>query len=367
MLTAFSDEDLALRYREGDLAAFEELYRRHSRGVYGFIDWCSPHRDRIDEVVLDCWATLHQARGRYLASASFRTFLYQVARSRLADAMRHDLPAPPLATMAGAARDVASAAEPCPRAVWLGQAIRALPDEERDILMLRHFSGLGPDELALLCAAPLDSVETRLRDALGKLRAQSVIDAIGADPDMSVRGDGTRDDGRGDQGNGSGAILRGLPQHVPPADLDARIHAQARAALDHPARVVHDSVISAPPADADGAADDEEAPRPSNPFGHLRVPMAVAAVLVIGVTLALQLGVVPAGLPSAGAGDQGGKPVPAYDERDPAGAMARISALLDQHRDAEARDAWRAFRELHPDAPVPDALRARLDALPPAR
>jgi RNA polymerase sigma-70 factor (ECF subfamily) len=358
MLTAPSDEDLALRYRDGELAAFEELYRRHGHGVYGFIAWCAPQRDRVDAVVLDSWAVLHQARGRYLASASFRTFLYQIAHSRLAELMRHDPGALPAGAMAGPMRDDApGAALPAqPDAAPLRRAIRALPDEQRELLMLQQFSGLGAEEIALLCAIPLDTVETRLREARHALRPHLDIGAGGADPDTPTR-------------DALGTILRGLPPQTPPADLDLRIHAQARAALDHPARVAHDPVMSAPPADADAAADDEEAPRPSNPFGHLRVPMAVAAVLVIGITLALQLGDwrAPASPSPGTAGGQAAQTAPAHDEPDPAGAMARIAALLDQHRDAEAREAWQAFRRRHPDTPVPDAWRARVESLPPAR
>jgi len=352
MLNTPSEHDLALRYRDGDLAAFDELYRRHSRGLYNFIAWCAPRRDRVDELVLDSWAVLHQARGRYLASASFDTFLYQVAHTRLVELARHDQDVAPAATVHDSDHDHDDA-----HAAPLRQAIRALADEQRETLALQLFGGLDLGEIALLCAVPLDTVTARRRDALRTLRSQLAADAAAAaDPDPSKRDD-------------FDAILRALPQETPPPELDARVHAQARAALDHPARAARDPVISAPPADADAAADDEEAPRPSNPFGHLRVPMAVAAVLVIGVTLVLQLGDwhAPADLPASAAGSPAGRASPAYGAGDPAGSIERIGALLDQHRDAEARAAWRALRQRHPDAPVPDALRARVEALPPAR
>ena len=51
-----------------------------------------------------------------------------------------------------------------------------------------------------------------------------------------------------------------------------------------------DPLMAAPPAEALDAAEDEEAPQPSNPFGHLRVPMLIAAALVIVIVLALQFG-----------------------------------------------------------------------------
>jgi hypothetical protein len=44
-----------------------------------------------------------------------------------------------------------------------------------------------------------------------------------------------------------------------------------------------------------------------------------------------------------------------------------IAGLLDRRLDGDARDAWQQFRRDYPDYPVPAALQARIDALPPAR
>src|SRR4051812_519077 len=88
MLTDLSDELLMLRYCEGDLVAFEELYQRHRLGLFRFIAWRSPRMEWVDEVVQDSWARLHTARERYKPDAPFRTYLFQIARNRLTDLMR---------------------------------------------------------------------------------------------------------------------------------------------------------------------------------------------------------------------------------------------------------------------------------------
>jgi RNA polymerase sigma factor (sigma-70 family) len=185
MPNTLSDEDLALRYRSGDLAAFEELYRRHSRGLYKFVAWRSPRRDWVDEVVQDSWAALHQARGRYVASASFRTYLYQIARNRLIDLMRRDprtqladdldhLPA--TATDGDHAISPEQALDARQQVDRLHAAIRALPDEQREALVLQQFSGLELGEIAALCEVPAETVKSRLRYAMRKLRAQLALD-----------------------------------------------------------------------------------------------------------------------------------------------------------------------------------------------
>ena len=185
MLTATSDEDLMIRYREGDLHAFEELYARHRVGLYRFIAWRSPRADWVDEIVQDSWANLHHARERYQISATFRTYLYQIARNRLLDLLRQQqhLLAAELGTgtdgrdtfdaMADAAHDGVT-----PEAVLaakqrndgLHRALAHLPGEQKEALVLQQFSGMSLEEISAVVAAPVETVKSRLRYAMRKLR-----------------------------------------------------------------------------------------------------------------------------------------------------------------------------------------------------
>lgn len=185
-----SDEMLMLSYRDGDLEAFKELYRRHSRGLYLFIAWRSPRRAWVDEIAQDSWANLHQARSRYYPQASFRTYLFQIARNRLIDQLRQNsklVLASELSSaefdgdaewfdgLADAAHDGQSpeaALDKKQQLAGLHAAIRALPDEQRESLVLQQFNGMSLDEIALLVRAPVETVKSRLRYAMTKLRHQ---------------------------------------------------------------------------------------------------------------------------------------------------------------------------------------------------
>ncbi len=174
MATDPSDESLMLRYADGDLAAFRELYQRHHRGLYQFLAWRSPRRDWVDEVAQDSWLALHQARERYQVTASFRTFLYQIGRNRLIDLQRR---APAVADDAlPEAESAELAAESALEAQQLNsalhRAIRALPGEQKEALVLQQFSGLSLEEIAALTETPVETVKSRLRYAMRKLREQ---------------------------------------------------------------------------------------------------------------------------------------------------------------------------------------------------
>lgn len=175
-----------LRYRDGDLAAFKELYRRHKSGLYRFISWRSPRADWVDEIFQDSWTALHNARAGYQPQAAFRTYLYQIARNRLIDLLRqnHLL----LASELGGDEegDVllhiadAQAPEETPETALarkqdmagLHAALLSLPGEQREALVLQQFNGLSLEEIAQLTETPVETIKSRLRYAMKKLRQQ---------------------------------------------------------------------------------------------------------------------------------------------------------------------------------------------------
>jgi RNA polymerase sigma factor (sigma-70 family) len=185
MLADLSDETLMLNYCGGDLPAFKELYRRHSLGLYRFIAWRSPRRDWVDEIVQDAWASLHTARATYQPQAAFRTWLYQIARNRLIDLLRQKeaVLAGELGEGDGAAFDELAdashdsvspetALEKKQQIARLHAAIRGLPSEQKEALILQQFNGMSIDEIAGVTAVTAETVKSRLRYAMQKLRAQ---------------------------------------------------------------------------------------------------------------------------------------------------------------------------------------------------
>ena len=187
MISQHSDEALMLSYRDGDLVAFKELYRRHSGGLYRFIAWRSPRKEWVDEVVQDSWASLHAARARYEPLAGFRTYLYQIARNRLIDLLRQkeaksagefehgDEGESAFDRLADAAQETASpetTLEKKQQIDRLHAAIRVLPNDQKEALVLQQFNGMSLEEIAEVTEVPVETVKSRLRYAMQKLRAQ---------------------------------------------------------------------------------------------------------------------------------------------------------------------------------------------------
>lgn len=170
------DSALMLRYRDGDVDAFETLYRRHNDALYRYLLRLCRHRDAAEDIFQDVWGKIIKARARYRPTAKFSTFLYRVAHNCFIDHLRrnqrhqqtvdidpdtqrHDSVGPDAETERSLARR------------RLELALRDLPDEQRDVFLLHEEGGLNLDEIAHVTGANRETSKSRLRYAVKKLRA----------------------------------------------------------------------------------------------------------------------------------------------------------------------------------------------------
>ncbi len=176
------DEELMLRYRDGDAGAFDALYNRHRAGLFRFILRQCPIRGEAEEIFQEVWMRLIEARSRYRVEARFSTYLYQIAVNRLIDRSRRQSNAPALSVpldgvncpealaVAGPAgnpeRHVAARQE----AARVLAALEALPQEQREAFLLHEEGGLSVGEIAEVTKVGPETAKSRLRYALAKLR-----------------------------------------------------------------------------------------------------------------------------------------------------------------------------------------------------
>lgn len=181
------DERLMLAYAAGDADAFDTLYARHKGGVYRYFLRHCGNTGTADEMFQDVWMSVIRARASYAPTARFTTWLYRIAHHRLVDHWRargavelvaaggdgDDDPPDPLATIPAARGD-----EPDVRAAArqvgarLAAALATLPPAQRDAFLLHQEGGLGLAEIAELTGAGVETVKSRVRYALAKLRAE---------------------------------------------------------------------------------------------------------------------------------------------------------------------------------------------------
>ncbi len=181
MDNAPDDSALMLRYCDGDVAAFEALYRRHNDALYRYLLRLCQHHSSAEDVFQDVWSKIVRARDSYRPTAKFTTFLYRVAHNCFIDHVRRNKRHTQVA-------DVEPDTQPDPADLpeveterslarrRLDAALGELPEEQRDVFLLREEAGLSLDQIAAVTDTNRETAKSRLRYAVGKLRA-----AVGED------------------------------------------------------------------------------------------------------------------------------------------------------------------------------------------
>lgn len=170
------DSALMLRYRDGDLAAFEVLYRRHNDAVFRYLLRLCRHRATAEDVFQDVWGKIVKARDSYRPTAKFSTFLYRVAHNCFIDHIRRNKRHTQTATMEPDSQpDQADLPEvEAERSLArrrLEAALQELPEEQRDVFLLSEEAGLSLDQIAFVTDSNRETAKSRLRYAVNKLRA----------------------------------------------------------------------------------------------------------------------------------------------------------------------------------------------------
>jgi len=177
-LASLPDEDLMLMVANGFIEQpATELFRRHNRALFNFIAWqCRGNTQEAEDITQRTWEKIMTRCTDYQPSASFRTFLFQIARNlwldlrrsaaeTLRDEIGDDAPELP-------AEDLDPASELALRQHLneVHKALLALPTKQREVVVLRFFSDMSLEEIAHTLGEGFETVKSRLRYAFANLR-----------------------------------------------------------------------------------------------------------------------------------------------------------------------------------------------------
>ena len=171
-----ADSALMLRYRDGDVAAFEILYRRHNDALYRYLLRLSRNSAAAEDVFQDVWGKIVKSREKYRPTAKFTTFLYHVAYNCFIDYVRRNkrhtghADVEPDSQPDGREQPDQLAERSLARR-RLEAALETLPAEQRDVFLLHEEAGLSLDEIATVTDCKRETAKSRLRYAVKKLRA----------------------------------------------------------------------------------------------------------------------------------------------------------------------------------------------------
>lgn len=178
MDAAYPDEKLMLAYAHGDLRAFDTLYARNRGMLFRYILRSVRERATADELFQETWARAIAARERYRIESKFSTWLLQIAHNLIIDSFRRAHPQADAEETEQIMRMLDAPESERPEHLLgefeqrrrLQRVLDALPAEQCEAFMLRMEGGLGLAEIAQVTGAGQETVKSRLRYALAKIR-----------------------------------------------------------------------------------------------------------------------------------------------------------------------------------------------------
>jgi RNA polymerase sigma-70 factor (ECF subfamily) len=184
-----TDEVLMVRFQRGDRTAFTRLVRRHQIPLFNFAFRQLGAQAVAEEVVQDAFVRVVQSAADFKHEARFTTWVYTIVRNLCVDQMRrralrrHPSLDEPRAGRAGeedgptlleqtadSRASVEREATGTELKERIARAVETLPDEQREVFLLREISNLAFKEIALVTGVPENTVKSRMRYALERLQ-----------------------------------------------------------------------------------------------------------------------------------------------------------------------------------------------------
>ncbi len=162
------------RFQNGDTAAFETLYARYRGALYRYFVR-QVVRSAVDDLFQDVWLRVIKGQARYRPDAPFAAYLYRIAHNVLVDHYRREGRAPEFTSAEhlqlpnpGAGPERAFTQVEMRAAI--SRALSDLPAAQREAFLLHEEAGLTLEQIAAVVGTGRETIKSRLRYALNRLR-----------------------------------------------------------------------------------------------------------------------------------------------------------------------------------------------------
>jgi len=167
------DEQIMQAVRSGEVGKLGMLFDRHHRGLFHYFLHVTSNSAVSEDLVQDVFFRILKYRHTYQTGTAVRPWLYQIGRNALIDHLGKNKGEVALPVEAG---EFSSAETPPDKqaqsnqeSALLKRALRALPREKREVLIMSRFLELKHEEIAAVLNCEVGTVKVRVHRALREL------------------------------------------------------------------------------------------------------------------------------------------------------------------------------------------------------
>ena len=161
------DRRIIERVLEGDTEAFNLLVRRWEKPIYNFILRMIGDRDEAMDLCQDSFMKAYRELDSLKDKDRFSAWLYRIAHNSCFSRLRRDQGK----TFVELMPDAHSASNPVEIQLAVEKALQQLPEDQREVVVLKVYQRLKFEEIAAIQDAPVSTVKSRLYMAFEKLKS----------------------------------------------------------------------------------------------------------------------------------------------------------------------------------------------------
>ena len=177
-----TDEQLMAAYRGGDRNSFVELVSRYEKELFHFLARFLGDRTTAEDIFQETFLQVHQSASTFDPERRFRPWLFTIAANKARDQIdptpggrpapcrRTSIPATTTAQFIDLIKSVGPSPdqpmEESEMRTKVKEAVMAMPDNLREILLLSYFQQFPYKEIGTMLKIPLGTVKSRLHAAV---------------------------------------------------------------------------------------------------------------------------------------------------------------------------------------------------------
>ena len=165
-------KELMVRYQQADSDAANELIRKLSPVLFGFLSSPTHTRTDTEDLVQDCWLRIHKSRHTYRSSEPVLPWIFAIARHTGLDGYRRRRRVQSREIMMEQLPERPQKVEPPGMGLKdeLAQYVNRLPPSQKEVVLMLKVSGMSLEEVARATSSTVGAVKQKAHRAYEKLR-----------------------------------------------------------------------------------------------------------------------------------------------------------------------------------------------------
>jgi RNA polymerase sigma-70 factor, ECF subfamily len=166
-LKPLDDRKIVERVLKGDTEAFNLLVRQWEKPIYSFIVRMIGDRDEAMDLCQEAFMKAYRELGTLKDLDRFSSWLYRIAHNTCFSKLRKDQGK----IFVELEPESHGSRTPIDSRLAVEKALQHLPDDQREVVVLKVFQSLKFEEIAAIQGAPVSTVKSRLYMGFEKLRS----------------------------------------------------------------------------------------------------------------------------------------------------------------------------------------------------